>query len=184
MRVCMFGTYEAGYDRNQVLMRGMREAGIEVVECHVPLWETMRDKTSAFKGPAQYVVIAAKLALACVQLCFRYLLAPPHDIVLVGYLGHFDVFPARLSRRARTDSWCSTTASSRRCTGCPTSSMPRTSYVMIRRSCSRSWAEARPSPRARLQRTRSIRMNPQIEVRQHELMADCDCHRDRRHNPA
>lgn len=96
MRVCMFGTYEAGYDRNQVLMRGMREAGIEVVECHVPLWETMRYKTSAFKGPAQYVVIAAKLALAYVQLCFRYLLAPPHDIVLVGYLGHFDVFPARL----------------------------------------------------------------------------------------
>ena len=96
MRVCMFGTYEAGYDRNQVLMRGMREAGIEVVECHVPLWETMRYKTSAFKGPAQYVVIAAKLALAYTQLCFRYLLAPPHDIVLVGYLGHFDVFPARL----------------------------------------------------------------------------------------
>jgi glycosyltransferase involved in cell wall biosynthesis len=92
----MFGTYEAAYDRNQVLMRGMREAGIEVVECHVPLWETMRYKTSAFKGPAQYVVIAAKLALAYVQLCFRYLLAPPHDIVLVGYLGHFDVFPARL----------------------------------------------------------------------------------------
>jgi len=96
MRVCMFGTYEAGYDRNQVLMRGMREAGVEVIECHVPLWETMRYKTSAFKGPAQYVVIAAKLALAYLQLCFRYVLAPPHDIVLVGYLGHFDVFPARL----------------------------------------------------------------------------------------
>ena len=96
MRVCMFGTYEAAYDRNQVLMRGMREAGVEVIECHVPLWETMRYKTSAFKGPAQYVVIAAKLALAYLQLCFRYVLAPPHDIVLVGYLGHFDVFPARL----------------------------------------------------------------------------------------
>ena len=96
MRVCMFGTYEAGYDRNQVLMRGMREAGIEVVECHVPLWETMRYKTSVFKGPAQYLVIAAKLAIAYAQLCFRYLFAPPHDIVLVGYLGHFDVFPARL----------------------------------------------------------------------------------------
>jgi glycosyltransferase involved in cell wall biosynthesis len=92
----MFGTYEAGYDRNQVLMRGMREAGIEVVECHVPLWESMRYKTSALKGPAQYVVIATKLALAYAQLAVRYLFAPPHDIVLVGYLGHFDVFPARL----------------------------------------------------------------------------------------
>lgn len=96
MRVCMFGTYEAGYDRNQVLLQGMREAGIEVIECHVPLWETMRYKTSAFKGPAQYLVIAAKLALAYAKLGLRYLTAPPHDVVLVGYLGHFDVFPARL----------------------------------------------------------------------------------------
>ena len=96
MRVCMFGTYEAGYDRNQVLMRGMREAGIDVVECHVPLWESMRYKTSTFRGPAQYVAIAVKLALAYTRLAFRYLIAPAHDIVFVGYLGHFDVFPARL----------------------------------------------------------------------------------------
>jgi len=96
MRVCMFGTYEASYDRNRVLIGGMREAGIEVIECHVPLWESMRYKTSAFKGPAQYVVIAAKLAMAYAKLGFRYLAAPPHDIVFVGYLGHFDVFPARV----------------------------------------------------------------------------------------
>ncbi|MGB8223595.1 MAG: glycosyltransferase [Polyangiales bacterium] len=101
MRVCMFGTYEAGYDRNQVLLQGMREAGIDIIECHVPLWETMRYKTSAFKGPAQYLVVAAKLALAHAQLFVRYLLAPPHDVVLVGYLGHFDVFPARLWSRLR-----------------------------------------------------------------------------------
>jgi len=92
----MFGTYEASYDRNRVLIGGMREAGIEVIECHVPLWESMRYKTSAFKGPAQYVVIAAKLAMAYAKLGFRYLAAPPHDIVFVGYLGHFDVFPARV----------------------------------------------------------------------------------------
>lgn len=96
MRVCMFGTYEAGYDRNQMLLRGMREAGIEVSECHVPVWETMRYKTSALKGPAQYIAIAAKLAFAYARLCLRYLVAPAHDVVLVGYLGHFDVFPARL----------------------------------------------------------------------------------------
>jgi len=92
----MFGTYERGYDRNRVLLRGLREAGVEVHECHVPVWETMRYKTSAFKGPAQYLAIIAKLTLAYAQLCFRYLAAPSHDIVFVGYLGHFDVFPARL----------------------------------------------------------------------------------------
>lgn len=95
MRVCMFGTYEAGYDRNQVLMRGMREVGIEVIECHVPLWEKMRYKTSALKGPGQYAALLVKLGFSYAKLCLRYLAAPRHDVVLVGYLGHFDVFLAR-----------------------------------------------------------------------------------------
>jgi glycosyltransferase involved in cell wall biosynthesis len=92
----MFGTYEAEYDRNQILMRGFRESGVEVYECHEPVWETMRYKTTALKGPIQYVRIVAKLASAYAKLCYRYLTAPAHDVLLVGYLGHFDVFPARL----------------------------------------------------------------------------------------
>ena len=92
----MFGTYEAAYDRNQVLMRGLRELGVEVHECHMPVWETMRFKTKAIRGPLPYVAILVRLTLAYAQLCFRYLRAPRHDIVFVGYLGHFDVFPARL----------------------------------------------------------------------------------------
>jgi glycosyltransferase involved in cell wall biosynthesis len=91
----MFGTYEAGYDRNQVLMRGMREAGIEVTECHVPLWEKMRYKTTALKGPGQYAALLVKLGFSYAELGLRYLAAPHHDVVLVGYLGHFDVFLAR-----------------------------------------------------------------------------------------
>lgn len=96
MRLCMFGTYEAGYDRNQILLRGLRDAGVEVIECHEPMWETMRYKTSALKGPLQYLAIVVKLTIAYTKLGFRYLTAPAHDVVLVGYLGHFDVFPARL----------------------------------------------------------------------------------------
>lgn len=92
----MFGTYEAGYDRNRVLMRGMREAGIEVIECHVPLWENMRYKTSALKGPGQYAALLVRLVFSYVQLGLRYLITPRHDVVLVGYLGHFDVFLARI----------------------------------------------------------------------------------------
>jgi glycosyltransferase involved in cell wall biosynthesis len=92
----MFGTYEAGYDRNQILMRGFRETGVDVYECHEPVWESMRYKTTAIEGPLQYVRVLAKLALAYTKLCYRYLTAPAHDVVLVGYLGHFDVFPARV----------------------------------------------------------------------------------------
>ncbi len=96
MRVCMFGTYEADYDRNRILRAGFEEAGIELIECHEPVWEVMRYKTSALKGPFHYLGIVARLLVAHLKLSIRYLRAPDHDIVLVGYLGHFDVFPARL----------------------------------------------------------------------------------------
>jgi glycosyltransferase involved in cell wall biosynthesis len=97
----MFGTYEAGYDRNRVLLRGFSDNGIEVLQCHVPVWETMRYKTSALKGPLHYLRIVLKLAVAYVKLAVCYLRAPAHDVVLVGYLGHFDVFIARALSRLR-----------------------------------------------------------------------------------
>lgn len=96
MRICMFGTYEAGYDRNRVLAEGFRELGVEVIECHEPVWESMRYKTVALKGPLQYLRIIWQLFAAYAKLTVRYLRAPDHDVVFVGYLGHFDVFPARL----------------------------------------------------------------------------------------
>lgn len=91
----MFGTYEAGYDRNRVLQQGFRETGVEIHECHVPVWETMRYKTSALRGPVQYLRIVLKLTSAYLKLVLCYLRAPAHDVVFVGYLGHFDVFLAR-----------------------------------------------------------------------------------------
>jgi len=54
MRVCMFGTYEAGYDREQVLPRSVRKAGIEVVECHAP----SRTFMSAAAAAARALLVA------------------------------------------------------------------------------------------------------------------------------
>lgn len=34
MKVCWFGIYDPGYSRNKVLMDGLRENGVEVVECN------------------------------------------------------------------------------------------------------------------------------------------------------
>lgn len=97
----MFGTYEAEYDRNRVLLRGFSDNGVEVLQCHVPVWETMRYKTRALKGPVQYVRVVLKLTLAYLKLALCYLRAPAHDIVFVGYLGHFDVFMARALSKLR-----------------------------------------------------------------------------------
>ena len=92
----VFGTYEAGYDRNRILAKGLREAGAEVIECHVPVWEKMRHKTIDLKSPAQVLRLVTALTAGYSKLAWRYALMPEHDVVLVAYLGHFDVFPARV----------------------------------------------------------------------------------------
>lgn len=45
MRVCWFGIYKGDYSRNQVLMTGLHEAGVEVIECNVK----PREKFKYFK---------------------------------------------------------------------------------------------------------------------------------------
>ncbi|HET6370967.1 MAG TPA: glycosyltransferase family 4 protein [Nitrospiria bacterium] len=104
MRVCYFGTYERDYPRNRVLIRGLVRAGIDVVECHVPLWEKDRNKTGKFLSPFYLLRFAFRLAFAYVRLLFRYFFSTGrYDLMIVGYLGHIDIFPAflltRLTRR-------------------------------------------------------------------------------------
>jgi len=47
MRVCYFGTYDLNYSRNRILIEGLERNGIDVVECHVPLWQGTSDKVAA-----------------------------------------------------------------------------------------------------------------------------------------
>ena len=54
------GTYERDYPRARVLVRGLREIGVEVVEHHRPVWERQRHKAGAFLRPG-----AARAARAC-----------------------------------------------------------------------------------------------------------------------
>jgi hypothetical protein len=53
VRVLWFGTYSVGpgYPRNTVLIEGLRAAGVEVAECHVPLFRGAADKVAAVRGP-------------------------------------------------------------------------------------------------------------------------------------
>ena len=36
MKICYFGTYDPIYTRNRLLIQGLRENGVEVVECRTP----------------------------------------------------------------------------------------------------------------------------------------------------
>lgn len=87
MRVLYFGTYERDYPRNAQVISALREAGVQVVERHAPVWERSRDNWTARTGAG------VRLMLAEARLWW-----PPrdaYDLVLVGYPGHFDMPRAR-----------------------------------------------------------------------------------------
>lgn len=96
LRVLYFGTYSTGegYPRNRVLIEGLRRAGAVVEECHADLWRDAGEKSGA-KGGAALARLGPRLLRAWALLAARYLRSGPHDVVVVGYTGQADVFPAR-----------------------------------------------------------------------------------------
>jgi len=97
VRVCYFGTYDPAFARNGLLLAGLRQAGVEVVECRVPLWVDTTDKLAAARGAAPSV--AVRLAAAWRELARCYRAVGSHDAVLVGYAGQLDVLLAHCLMR-------------------------------------------------------------------------------------
>jgi glycosyltransferase involved in cell wall biosynthesis len=89
-RVVLWGTYDRGKPRTRILIRGLGEAGVALIQCHVDVWSGIEDKAN-IAGWRKIAAVACKLILAYPILIWRYLRLPRHDVVLVGYLGHLDV---------------------------------------------------------------------------------------------
>jgi len=90
MRIVFWGTYDKGKPRVRILLQGLRENGVEVIECHREVWGGIEDK-SQVRGIAKKLGIALRWILAYPVLVWRYLRLPHHDAVVVGYLGQLDV---------------------------------------------------------------------------------------------
>ena len=90
MRVVFWGTYDTGKPRVRILLRGLRENGVEVIECHKEVWGGVEDK-SQLKGLTRKLGLLINWLLAYPVLIWRYLRLPKHDAVVVGYLGQLDV---------------------------------------------------------------------------------------------
>ena len=89
-RVVYWGTYDMGKPRNRILLRGLREAGVEVIECHAPVWSGIEDK-SQLSGWLSLVRCILIWLISYPVLIARYLRLPPHDAVVIGYMGQLDV---------------------------------------------------------------------------------------------
>ena len=90
MRVVCWGTYDLGKPRNRILLRGLREAGVELVEIHKDVWRGVEDK-GGIAGAGRKLVLMLKWLAAYPGLIWRYIRAPRHDAVFVGYMGQLDV---------------------------------------------------------------------------------------------
>lgn len=100
MRVVYWGTYDTGKPRNRIMIRGLRENGVEVIECHAEVWEGIDDKSQIHNWSQKLHVFAVWL-LSYPGLIWRYLRLPKHDAVIVGYMGHLDILVLWLFAKLR-----------------------------------------------------------------------------------
>ncbi len=97
MKVLYFGTYDQNYSRNQIMMAGLRTAGVEVTECHVPLWQGTADKVESAQGGGRLLPLIGRACRAYIALLRAYWpLRRTYDVLMLGYAGQLDVFLARL----------------------------------------------------------------------------------------
>lgn len=88
--IVFWGTFDKGKPRIRILLSGARALGLNVIECHAEIWEGVDDK-SQISGATARIRRILLLFRSYPSLVLRYLRLPPHDVVVVGYLGHFDV---------------------------------------------------------------------------------------------
>lgn len=96
LRVCYFGTYRSEYARNQIVLEGLRQAGIKVIECHQKLWYGDEDRLKVAEGRWFSLGFMWRVFVAYFTLLQKYRKIDDYDIMMVGYPGHYDIFLAHL----------------------------------------------------------------------------------------
>jgi glycosyltransferase involved in cell wall biosynthesis len=97
MRVLLFGTYDASaHPRIAILGEGLRDSGMAVSECNAPLGLDTAARVAMLAHPWRAPALLARLGRRWVTLSRQARRLPAPDVVVVGYLGHFDVHLARL----------------------------------------------------------------------------------------
>jgi glycosyltransferase involved in cell wall biosynthesis len=100
MRVLGFGTYDVrAHPRVGILLDGLRAHGDEVRECNEPLGLDTAGRVRMLRQPWRLPLLLLLLLRRWSALAVRgrrLAAAWDPDVVVVGYLGHFDVLLARL----------------------------------------------------------------------------------------
>lgn len=97
MRICFFGTYTLaeGYPVNRTILNALGAAGATVIQCRGNLWNQPRERWAGW-GWLRSPLFWYHAVSEYIKLIIQYFKMPPSDIIVVGYLGHQDVFLLRL----------------------------------------------------------------------------------------
>lgn len=96
LRVCYFGTYRAGYTRNQIILKGLRsQPDVAVHVCHATLWQGIEDRVAQASGGWRRPAFWQRVAGAYRKLIRAHRQAPDYDVMLIGYPGQFDAYLGR-----------------------------------------------------------------------------------------
>ena len=96
LRVCYFGTYRAGYTRNQIVLKGLQaQPDVAVDVRHATLWQGIEDRVAQASGGWRKPAFWGRVVGAYYQLLREHRAAPEYDVMLIGYPGQFDAFLGR-----------------------------------------------------------------------------------------
>ncbi|WP_417452052.1 glycosyltransferase [Kordiimonas sp.] len=93
LHIVLFGTADLCNARIRIMLEGLMEAGVTITYCHQSIWSNATDRAKT--GKLAMVGLAARWLWAMLVLSVRYLSLPRHDLVLVSYPGHADIWFAR-----------------------------------------------------------------------------------------
>lgn len=98
MRVLVFGTYDTSmHPRVATIAEGLRATGVDVLECNAPLGLDTKSRVAALASPSKVPALLLRIARRWITLARAARKMPLRpDVVLVGYMGHFDVHLAKL----------------------------------------------------------------------------------------
>lgn len=94
MRVCYFGTYRSNYSRNQMMIEGLRQVGVDVIECHRPLWRGFEDRVAIVNGGWKKPAFSWRVIRTYSGLLGEFFKLKDYDVMIVGYPGYIDIFVA------------------------------------------------------------------------------------------
>jgi len=78
------------------MIEGLRRNGVEVVECHEPLWRGVEDRVEAASGGWAHPSFIRRVLRVYGRLLQKYRQVGDYDVMVLGYPGQLDVPLARL----------------------------------------------------------------------------------------